>query len=133
MNFDQSDWVVTALMAILGISVLIAIAVIAKTIANDARERKASATRLAEEEGNSAPLNPPEAPAKPKPEAKVKPAEEPAHKDDEYEDDGLVAAAEVYLTYDLKEQAISSLEKHLLTNPTDKKALDLLKKTEASV
>ncbi|MCK4706096.1 MAG: hypothetical protein KAT90_11475 [Gammaproteobacteria bacterium] len=56
----------------------------------------------------------------------------PAHKDDVNDGDDLVAAAEVYLTYELKEQAITSLEKHLLTNPTDEKALALLKKAEAS-
>jgi outer membrane biosynthesis protein TonB len=138
MNFDQSDWIMAILLVVLGVSVLVAIAVIAKTFANEARERKARAARLAAEEENSAPQNPPQVPAKPKPEAKpkpkakAKPAKEPAHKDDVHEDADLVAAAEVYLTYELKEQAISSLEKHLLTHPTDKRALYLIKKAEAT-
>ena len=135
MNFNQSDWIVMTLMVILGISVLIAIVVITKAFANDAKENKARAARLAAEEKNAQQMS--QAPAKPKPqakpkiEAKVEPATK-KHKDDVSEDDDLVAAAEVYLTYELKEQAITSLEKHLLTNPTDKRALDLLKKAEAS-
>jgi len=130
MDFDQSDWVVTLLLVILGISVLIAIAVIARAFINDAKENKAREARLAAEE--KVIPHEPQAPvkAKPKPRPQAKPA--PAHKDDVNEGDDLVAAAEVYLTYELKEQAIISLEKHLLKHPTDKKALALLKKAEAS-
>ena len=135
MNFDQSDWIITLLMVVLGVSVLIAIAIIAKIFANDARESKAKAARLTKartaqltvEEKNGA-AQKPQAPTKPW----AKAAEGSDHKDDVAEDDNLVAAAEVYLTYELKEQAIISLEKHLFKNPTDKKALDLLKKAEAS-
>ena len=135
MNFDQSDWIVTLLMVILGLSVLIAIIVIAKTFANDAKERKDKATRLtkartdrlsAGEKNGAAQKQ--QAPTKPQ----TKAAGESKHKDDVSEDDDLVAAAEVYLTYELKEQAITSLEKHLLTHPGDQRALDLLKKAEAS-
>lgn len=143
MEFDQSDWIVTILLVVLGISVLIAAVVIAKTFIHDAKEKKAKATRLAEEEKKMAreSQTPAKAPAKtpaptPAPAAKtneeLKPPSTPAHKDDVDDDDDLVAAAEVYLTYELKEQAITSLEKHLLTNPTDEKALALLKKAEAS-
>jgi heme exporter protein D len=139
MDFDQSDLVVTLLLVVLGISVLIAIAVIAKAIINDAKENKAREARLAAEEKtvtheSQAPVKP-----KPKPKAKAKAKPAPAakakavaQKDDVNEGDDLVAAAEVYLTYELKEQAITSLEKHLMTHPTDKRALALLKKAEAS-
>lgn len=135
MNFDESNIIVLSLLAILGLSVLVAIIVIAKTFANEAKENKAKAAKLAKEERDVP--HEPQAPVKAKPAAKpaakpkAKPAA-PAHKDDVTEDDDLVAAAEVYLTYELKEQAITSLEKHLLKNPTDKKALALLKKAEAS-
>ena len=132
MNFDSSDILVTSLLVILGISVLAAIVVIAKTITNDAKEARQRAAKLAREE-KSIPYEPQKpAPASAPPRPKAKPAATPAHKDDTDEDDSLVAAAEVYLTYELKEQAITSLEKHLLKNPTDKKALALLKKAEAS-
>ena len=141
MNFDQSDWIVTLLMVVLGLSVLIAVIVIVKTVTNEAKEKKEksarlAADRLAEEKSRKTKEAPPiptkpAKPAKPaKPKAVVK--EKPVHKDDVSEDDDLVAAAEVYLTYELKEQAITSLEKHLLSNPSDQRALDLLKKAEAS-
>ena len=134
MNFDQSDWIITLLMVVLGVSVLIAIAVIAKIFTNDARESKARAARLTK--ARAARLTVEENDTAQKPQAPTKPwakaAEESEHKDDVAEDDNLVAAAEVYLTYELAEQAITSLEKYLLKNPTDKKALDLLKKAEAS-
>ncbi len=145
MEFDQSDWIVTILLVILGLSVLIATVVIAKTFIHEAKEKKASAARLAEEEKKMASelQTPAKAPAPaptpaPAPAPAAKASEElkspstPAHKDDVNDGDDLVAAAEVYLTYELKEQAITSLEKHLLTNPTDEKALALLKKAEAS-
>ncbi|MES0328525.1 MAG: hypothetical protein ABUK13_10095, partial [Gammaproteobacteria bacterium] len=73
MEFDQSDWIVTVLLAVLVISVLIATIVIAKTFANDARERKVKAARLAEEEKKRAreSQTPAKAPAKaPAPAAK---------------------------------------------------------------
>jgi len=130
MDFDQSDWIVTLLLVILGISVLIAVIVIAKAFANNAKENKAREARLAAEEKIIHHEPQVSTPPKPKPAPKAKPA--PAQKDDVDEGDDLVAAAEVYLTYELKEQAIISLEKHLLKHPTDKKALDLLKKAEAS-
>lgn len=137
MDFDQSDLVVTLLLVVLGISVLIAIAVIAKAIINDAKENKAREARLAAEEKTV--THESQAPVKPKPKAKAKAKPAPAakakavaQKDDVNEGDDLVAAAEVYLTYELKEQAITSLEKHLMTHPTDKRALALLKKAEAS-
>jgi heme exporter protein D len=133
MDFDQSDLVVTLLLVVLGISVLIAIAVIAKAIINDAKENKAREARLAAEEKTV--THESQAPVKPKPKAKPAPAAKAkavAQKDDVNEGDDLVAAAEVYLTYELKEQAITSLEKHLMTHPTDKRALALLKKAEAS-
>lgn len=137
MNFDQSDWIVTILMVVLGISVLVAVFVIIKSFASDAKENKARATRLAEEEStNNALQEAAQTFSKPKAETKAKKKPKPnkptPHKDDVNEDDDLVAAAEVYLTYELVEQAITSLEKHLLQNPTDKKALALLKKAEAS-
>ena len=138
MDFNQSDLGVTLLLVVLGVSVLIAIAVIAKTFANDAKEQKEKAARLAAEEKSMAresqiPAKPQvQSKPKPAPKAKAKPSTAPAHKDDVHEDDDLVAAAEVYLTYELKEQAITSLEKHLLTHPTDKRALALLKVAEAS-
>lgn len=128
MNFDQSNLIVTLLLVILGVSVLVAVITIAKTFANEAREEKARAARLATEEQKLA--NEKKVRARPKP--KVAPAPAKKQKDDVSEDDDLVAAAEVYLTYELKEQAITSLEKHLLTNPTDKRALAMLKKAEAS-
>lgn len=133
MDFDQSDLVVTLLLVVLGISVLIAIAVIAKAIINDAKENKAREARLAAEEKTVTHESP--APVKPKPKAKPAPAAKAkavAQKDDVNDGDDLVAAAEVYLTYELKEQAITSLEKHLMTHPTDKRAIALLKKAEAS-
>ncbi|MDH5386891.1 MAG: hypothetical protein OEY06_00415 [Gammaproteobacteria bacterium] len=140
MEFDQSDWGVTLLLVILGISVAIAAVVIAKAFANESKENKARAARLAEEDKKMAREPQAHVPAKIKPKAKPKtktppkpsatPA--PAHKDDVHEDDDLIAAAEVYLTYELVEQAITSLEKHLLTHPTDKKALAMLKKAEAA-
>lgn len=147
MEFDQSDWIVTILLVVLGLSVLIATVVIAKTFIHEAKEKKARAARLAEEEKKMASelQTPAKAPAPapaptptPAPAPAAKASEElkspstPAHKDDVNDGDDLVAAAEVYLTYELKEQAITSLEKHLLTNPTDEKALALLKKAEAS-
>ncbi|MDT8453227.1 MAG: hypothetical protein RQ936_10880 [Gammaproteobacteria bacterium] len=128
MNFDQSNLIVTSLLVILGLSVLVAVIIITKTFANEAREKKAKAARLAAEEQKLA--NEKKVRTRPKP--KVVPAPAKKQKDDVSEDDDLVAAAEVYLTYELKEQAITSLEKHLLTNPTDKRALALLKKAEAS-
>ena len=134
MNFDQSDWGVTILLVILGISILVAIIVVAKTITNEAQESKARAARLAEEEVI---LDEPQFPVKQKKKSKQKKsasskkATDLASKESEAEND-LVAAAEVYLTYELKDQAILSLEKHLLKNPTDKKALAMLKKAEAS-
>lgn len=137
MEFDQSDWIVTILLVILGLSVLIAAVVIARTFIHDAKEKKARATRLAEEEKRMARELQTPAPA-PAPAPAAKASEElktpttPVHKDDVNDDDDLVAAAEVYLTYELKEQAITSLERHLLTNPTDEKALALLKKAEAA-
>ena len=131
MSFDQSDLGVTVLLVILGIIVLVTISVIIKTFANDAKEKKAKAARLAaEEQKEKAAQQRAQAPAKPA--SKSGPSKAPAHKDDVNDDDDLVAAAEVYLTYELVEQAITSLEKHLLTHPTDKKALDLLKKAEES-
>lgn len=133
MNFDESNLIVTLLLAILGLSVLVAVVIIAKTFANEAKEKKAKAARLAAEEQKLA--NEKKARTQPKPIPKAKPAPAPRaqkQKDDVSEDDDLVAAAEVYLTYELKEQAITSLEKHLLKNPTDKRALALLKKAEAS-
>lgn len=132
MNFDQSNLIVTLLLVILGISVLVAVITIAKTFANEAREEKAKAARLAAEEQKLE--NEKKArtqPTKPRPKAKPVPRAQ-KQKDDVSEEDDLVAAAEVYLTYELKEQAITSLEKHLLTNPTDKRALAMLKKAEAS-
>ena len=136
MNFDQSDWIVTLLMVVLGLSVLIAVIVIVKTVTNEAKEKKEKSARLAADrlaEEKRRPLEPRVA-TQPKPEPKPKKAKPaaPAHKDDVSEDDDLVAAAEVYLTYELKEQAITSLEKHLLSNPGDQRALGLLKKAEAS-
>ncbi|MCW8829958.1 MAG: hypothetical protein OQK32_00370 [Gammaproteobacteria bacterium] len=131
MSFDQADIGVTILLAILGLSVIVAIVIVAKTIANDAKEKKERADKLATER-LSEERNVPHEPQAPAP---AKPAAKPVaktHKDDVSEDDDLVAAAEVYLTYELKDQAITSLEKHLLKNPTDKKALALLKKAEAS-
>ncbi len=128
MNFDESNLIVTLLLAILGLSVLVAVIIIAKTFANEAREEKAKAARLAAEEKKHE--NEKKVRARPKPKSVPAPAKK--QKDDVNEDDDLVAAAEVYLTYELKEQAITSLEKHLLTNPTDKRALALLKKAEAS-
>jgi len=132
MNFDQADTGIIVLLSILGISILIAIIVIAKTITNEAKEKKEKSAQLAADQltEEKSRLHEPKVAAQAKPE-KTKPAA-PVHKDDVTEDDDLVAAAEVYLTYELKEQAITSLEKHLLTNPTDKKALALLKKAEAS-
>ena len=136
MDFDLSDWGVTLLLVILVLSVLIAVIVIAKTFINDAKENKAKASLLAAEEKKLARES--QASAKPQPQVNSKPQAKPAtappvpHKDDVSDDDDLVAAAEVYLTYELKDQAITSLEKHLLTNPTDEKALALLKKAEAS-
>ena len=136
MDFDQSDLIVTLLLVVLAVSVLIAISVIAKTFANEAKEKKAKAARLAEEERiiarESHPLIKPQVQAWSTPEAKAKKHATPAHKDDVNNDANLVAAAEVYLTYELKEHAIISLEKHLLKHPTDKEALALLKKAEAS-
>lgn len=139
MEFDQSDWIVTILLVILGLSVLIATVVIAKTFIHEAKEKKARAARLAEEEKKMASeLQTPAKAPSPAPAPAAKASEEikspstPAHKDDVNDSDDLIAAAEVYLTYELKEQAITSLEKHLLTNPTDEKALALLKKAEAS-
>lgn len=134
MNVNQSDWLVTSLLVILGISIFIAVVVIAKTIITEAKEKKAKEARLQQEE-RSIPHEPqvqaaPKAASKAKPKAKPAPAKK--QKDDVDEDDDLVAAAEVYLTYELKEQAITTLEKHLLKNPTDEKALALLKKAEAS-
>jgi hypothetical protein len=128
MDLDQSDMIVTLLLVILGISVLVAVAVIARAFINDAKENKEREARLAAEEKAISHESQP--PVQPKPKTKPKP--KPAHKDDVNEGDDLVAAAEVYLTYELKEQAIISLEKHLLQHPTDKKALALLKKAEAS-
>lgn len=134
MDFDQSDLIVTLLLVVLAVSVLVAMTVIVKTFANDAKEKKEKAARLAEEERiiahESHPLSKPQVQARTTPEAKA-PAT-PAHKDDVNADDNLIAAAEVYLTYDLKEHAITSLEKHLVKHPTDKEALALLKKAEAS-
>lgn len=130
MNVNQSDWLVTSLLVILGISIFIAVVVIAKTIITEAKEKKAKEARLAQEE-RSIPHEP-QVQAAPKPKPKAKPAPAKKQKDDVDEDDDLVAAAEVYLTYELKEQAITTLEKHLLKNPTDEKALALLKKAEAS-
>ncbi len=135
MNFDQADTGIIVLLAILGISILIAVIVIAKTITNEAKEKKEKSAQLAADrltEEKNRPHDPQTSTPAPAP---AKPATKPvakAHKDDVSEDDDLIAAAEVYLTYELKEQAITSLEKHLLTNPTDKKALALLKKAEAS-
>ena len=140
MNFDPTDILVIVLLVVLGISVLVAIVVIAKTFANDAKEAKAKAAKLEKEEkriphepqiASQAPAKS-KAKAKPKPKAKAKPAPAKTHKDDVSDDDDLVAAAEVYLTYELKEQAIITLSKHLLKHPNDKKALALLKKAEAS-
>lgn len=144
MEFDQSDWAVTLLLMILGISVVIAAIVITKAFANESKENKAREARLAEEDKRMEREPQTHAPVKTKPKAKKKakpktkaapkssatPA--PVHKDDVHEDDDLIAAAEVYLTYELVEQAITSLEKHLLTHPTDEKALALLKKAEAA-
>ncbi len=136
MEFDQSDWGVTVLLAVLGLTVLIAIIVIAKTFATDAKESKAKKARIeAEEEAirqeAQAAHTKPIVQEKPKIKPKTTTAP-PVHKDDVTEDDNLIAAAEVYLTYELKDQAITALEKHLLTNPTDQEALALLKKAEAS-
>lgn len=129
MNFDESNLIVTLLLAILGLSILVALVIIAKTFANEAGEKKAKAARLAAEEQKLAN----EKKARTQPKAKPAPAPRAQkQKDDVSEDDDLVAAAEVYLTYELKEQAITSLEKHLLKNPTDERALALLKKAEAS-
>lgn len=132
MNFDQSNLIVTSLLVILGVSVLVTVIIIAKTFANEAREEKAKAARLAAEEQKLANEKKVRIQPKPKPKPKVVPAPAKKQKDDVSEDDDLVAAAEVYLTYELKEQAITSLERHLLTYPTDKRALALLKKAEAS-
>lgn len=129
MNFDQSNLIVTLLLVILGVSVLVAVTIIAKTFANEAKEEKAKAARHAAEEQKL--KNEKKVRIQPKPKAKPAPRAQ-KQKDDVSEDDDLVAAAEVYLTYELKEQAITSLEKHLLTNPTDKRALAMLKKAEAS-
>lgn len=137
MEFDQSDLGVTVLLAVLGISVLIAVLVIAKTFINDAKESKAKAARLAMEEEKIAresqqPAVMPRTQVKAKPASAAPTPAAPALKEEIDEEADLFAAAEVYLTYELKEQAITSLEKHLLTNPTDQKALDLLKQIEAS-
>ena len=141
MSFNQSDWVVLVLLAVLGLSVLIAVAVIIKTFMNDAAEKKERVIRIAKAEQSIAHQQQAHAmsqvqakpaakaePTKPKP----KPQSAPAHKDDVNEGDDLLAAAEVYLTYELKEQAIISLEKHLLTHPNDEKALALLIQAETS-
>ena len=138
MEFDQSDLGVTVLLAVLGLSVLIAVLVIAKTFINDAKESKAKTARLVmEEEKLARESQQPAATSRTQVKVKAKPATAvpkpaPALKQETDEEADLVAAAEVYLTYELKEQAITSLEKHLLTNPTDQKALDLLKQIEAS-
>ncbi|MCK4704191.1 MAG: hypothetical protein KAT90_01810, partial [Gammaproteobacteria bacterium] len=108
MEFDQSDWIVTILLVILGLSVLIATVVIAKTFIHEAKEKKASAARLAEEEKKMASelQTPAKAPAPaptpaPAPAPAAKASEElkspstPAHKDDVNDGDDLVAAAEV--------------------------------------
>ena len=88
MNFDQPDLILTAMLAVLGISVLITIVVIAKTFIHDAKESKNKAAKLAEtriaEAGGSIPHKPP-APAQTQ--AKLKPAAAPAHKDDVNEGD----------------------------------------------
>lgn len=138
MNLEESDWIINVLLIILGVSVLIAIIVIGKTFANEAKEKKAKVARLAAEE-KTIPHEPQvAAPAKPKKPAKAAKPSKPSKaaktlaKNESKADDDLVAAAEVYLTYELKDQAILSLEKHLLKNPTDKKALDLLKKAESA-
>ena len=136
MNFDQADTGIIVLLAILGISILIAIIVIAKTISNEAKEKKEKSAQLAADRLTEEKSKPHESQVAAQPKSEPKPKKPkpaaPVHKDDVTEDDDLIAAAEVYLTYELKEQAITSLEKHLLTNPTDKKALALLKKAEAS-
>lgn len=138
MNFDQSDWVVLTLLTILGLSLLVAVAVIIKTFINDAKEKKDRAIRLAKAEESIAHqqrvhAQPQAAPAATdKPATAPAPSPAPAHKDDVDEGDDLLAAAEVYLTYELKEQAITSLEKYLLTHPTDEKALAMLKQAEES-
>ena len=123
------------MLAVLGISVLVAIVVIAKTFVHDSKESKKKASKFAEarieETGARNVPHKPAAPAKTK--TKPKPAATPpVHKDDVDEGDDLVAAAEVYLTYELKEQAVTSLEKHLLMHPADKKAIAMLKKAKAS-
>ena len=134
MNFDQPDLILIAMLAVLGISVLVAIVVIAKTFVHDSKESKEKASKFAEtrieETGARNVPHKPAAPAKTK--TKPKPAATPVHKDDVDEGDDLVAAAEVYLTYELKEQAVTSLEKHLLMHPADKKAIAMLKKAKAS-
>ena len=126
MDFDQSDIGVIVLLAVMAISVIIAIFVVTKSVREDAKESKARAARIAAEESAIA-----KELDKPVQKPAIKPSI-PPHKDDVNEDDDLVEAAEVYLTYELKEQAILSLEKHLLKNPKDKKALALLKQAEAS-
>ena len=128
MDFDLSDLGVAILLVIMAISIMVAIIVVTKSFKEDAKESKARAARIAKEENIIADELGKPATKK----AAVKPSTLPPHKDDVHEGDDLVEAAEVYLTYELKEQAITSLEKHLLKNPTDKKALALLKRAEAS-
>ncbi len=69
MNFDQADWIIAILLTILGISAIIAITVVSKTLAHDAKEKKAKAARRAADrlagEEKAIPHEP-QAPTKPK-------------------------------------------------------------------
>jgi len=123
-GLDQSGWVAAALFAVFFIISALTIVIMLRLNAENKKARKKKSLKKSQ----AAPSNTTRtAPVK----SPIKPVVKNTEK--EKDDSSPLEEAEVYIAYGLNKQAINLLEKYLKEHPSDKTALEMLKKAQSNL
>lgn len=118
-GLDQTGWIAVALFAVFFIIVAFAIAMMLKLNAENKRDQQKKSLKESQAAASKS--------ARPAP-AKT----EVKNTENKNEDSNPLEEAEVFLTYGLNKQAADLLEKYLEKNPSDRAAIEMLKKTRSN-
>ncbi len=118
-DLDQSGWVAAALFVMFFIITALTIAMMLKLNKENKKEQKKKSLKKSQVVPSNTTRTVP-----------IKPAVKNAEK--KKDDSSPLEEAEVYIAYGLNKQAINLLEKYLKEHPSNKTALEMLKKARSN-